>query len=32
VRAGIHFRAAMRDTREMARQVVGYVLEHAASR
>jgi hypothetical protein len=27
---GIHFRFAMRDTREVARQVVAYVLEHAA--
>jgi hypothetical protein len=28
--AGIHFRFAMQDTREVARQVVAYVLEHAA--
>lgn len=28
--AGIHFRFAMHDTREVARQVVVYVLEHAA--
>ena len=28
--AGIHFRFAMRDTRMVARQVVAYVLEHAA--
>ena len=28
--AGIHFRFAMQDTRAVARQVVGYVLEHAA--
>jgi hypothetical protein len=28
--AGIHFRFAMRDTRVMTRQVVAYVLEHAA--
>lgn len=28
--AGIHFRSAMRDTREMARQVAAYVMEHAA--
>jgi hypothetical protein len=28
--SGIHFRSAMEDTREVARQVVAYVLEHAA--
>ena len=28
--AGIHFRFAMQDTRTVARQVVAYVLEHAA--
>jgi hypothetical protein len=28
--AGIHFRFAMRDTRQVARQIVAYVLEHAA--
>ncbi len=28
--AGIHFRSAMQDTREVARLVVAYVLEHAA--
>jgi hypothetical protein len=28
--SGIHFRSAMQDTRAVARQVVAYVLEHAA--
>jgi hypothetical protein len=28
--AGIHFRTAMRDTRECARQIAAYVLQHAA--
>jgi hypothetical protein len=28
--AGIHFRSAMRDTREIARQIAAYVLRNAA--